>query len=301
MQATTSGFPEPGVSDAMSCHVVGLLSIIDSMKPEQFQEERALALLEYARFSKITVSLMLKHETALTSKPWRTIPWEATSRPKSSAQRLIDLLCEVAPLQAESTTTFPYSKPILEKDLRNIWRRVAELLSKLHDWRQSVEPSVKRTLVSDSAMTFDGRPSPAAIPGQNDAGTVELYELGLFNLLLIYLCGFLGRNQPLLRAVNAYACARMQPSVRDQSSQSLFSACVLPLDNLETRMRCAAAEILVISERVHHEGKDGLMLAYLVVPMRVARDFFAAIGDARSARFQKLFKDLSDFWSGRTW
>lgn len=267
------------------------------MRPETFQDERALALLEHVRLSKIMVSLMLKHDTVLTSKSWRTIPWARAGRGKSSAQKLVDLLCDVASVQAQLQTTFPYSKPNLDIG-QTVWKQVGELLSSLHDWRQSIEPGVRKFLLKLSDNQERGMNSPHH---QDDPNTIQLYELGIFNLLLIYLCQFLTRNTCLLHAVNRLACQKARYSPYDQGLKpSTLSPSVLPLLAPNERIRSAAAEIVTICEWVHGEGKDGLMLAYLAIPMRVARDIFADVGDARSLRLGEILTCLSEFWSGRS-
>lgn len=269
---------------------------MDTMRPESFQDERALALLEHVRLSKIMVSLMLKHDTVLTSKFWRTIPWAKARRGKSSAQKLVDLLCDVASLQTHLKTTFPYSKPNLEIS-HAVWKQGGELLSNLHDWRQSVEPGVSKLMLKVS----DAPEQSTNDHYEGDPDTIQLYELGIFNLLLIYLCQFLTHNTRLLHAVNRFACekARFSPH-RQKHKLPLLSPSVLPLLAPNERIKSAAAEIVTVCEWVHRDGQDGLMLAYLAIPMRVARDILADVGDARSLRLGDLLTCLSEFWSGRS-
>lgn len=275
-------------------HVAGILMVIDTMHPEQFQSDRALALLEFLRFPKVLVALILKRQTCLTSEAWKTVPWVHARHVKSSAQRLTDVMCDVAALQANLPTAFPHSQPLLSIEADHVWKQVGSIISNLHEWRHSVESDVRLWL------TIAREGAECGPQARNRARPVQLYELGAFNMLLIYLCGFLIGNEELLHAVNVFACKKSQLDQPEQEAGSLLTASVLPIIDAGERIRIAAVEIVTICDWVLHEGVNGVMLAYLAVPIKVARGVLERVGDARTIHLEETLRRLSDFWTGRS-
>lgn len=275
-----------------------MLAIMETMRPQQFQDDRALAFFEHTRFSKLVAAMLTKRKTCLTSEFWRTVPWAHAKHTKDSMQQLTDLMCEMVELQSELYVLAPYQDNGCDLTTKTTHEKVQTFLSKLHDWRQSTDSRLKSRLRAKEPTTK----SSAAVGGDPSLSQLEkamcLCELGNFNMMLIYLCRFLPQRPSFRRAADVLASNAGRKYSAEAWLAMRMTPLTLPVENPHQRAYIAALEIALIWKVVVSNGLIGVGTLYLGLPMVVARDCLAHAGDATSIQFENVLSRIPDFWSG---
>lgn len=277
-------------------HGIGLSAVLEAMQPEQFQTSQTLALFEYVRFSVVMTALISGRPTQLTSEPWRTIPWARAKHSKGSMHILMDILCDIIPLQSEKNLMWlvpDHNDPIST----STQDKVGRLLLQLHDWRRSIEPGLNTRLkavdlVEESTLIHTGADCPVQFERPND-----LFQLALFNMLLIYLTRFMMNN----------VVVPGETSLLDQcSAQCLLersvlptTPLVLPILDLPARATVAAKEIYTIWKCLTSDGLFGCGSFYLSVPLIVAKIYLLQIGDPEGSDINEAIDQIPSLWAGR--
>lgn len=272
---------------------------METMQPEQFQTAHALALFEYMRFGIVVTALLTGRPTCLVSKAWTTIPWARAEHNKGSMQRLIDLMCESSPLQPLKHLTSLVPDCEGDPAASQIPETVERLLIQLYDWRRSVEFSLSTRL-----RTVNPPDKPSMLYA-NDVYSIQferpddLFELALFNMVLIYLCRFLKGAVPLQRCPNDPAITSIKGAETTQTSLLPTTPLSLPIGDPVARAKIAAREIYVISKCLTSDGLFGFGTLYLSVPLLVAKDFLLREGDAEGHKVDEAFNHMFTIWTGR--
>lgn len=271
------------------------------MQPWQFQEPRALALFEYTRYAKAVISLVSGRPTSLATEAWNTIPWIGAAHTKSDLQKLIDLL---------------YSLTLLETDLHLIWQstklkhnpmrkhtrdHIKNLLVDLHNWRKSTEPELRSQLAAtyqDLTPRSHYESRSSSVPSES----IEyLWQLGLFNMILIYLCRHVAIDQVLFQEqLSLLGDMVPQDVIHKHENDDVISPQVLPIKNAEERAQIAALEILTVYDCILHRGITAHSIIFLNAPLLVAREFLLYKNDERHLRLNQAVERFSAFWKGKT-
>lgn len=299
-QATRSWNNQIGsVHDSLGVgHAAGMLAILETMQPEQFQDDRALAFFEHTRFTKVATAILSKRETCLTSERWKTVPWTQVKHSKDSMHRLIDLLCDMVCLQSELYILTPYQEFSFDLSTSWIQGKVQVLLIQLRSWRQCSESRLR------SRLDAKGQAAKASSSLGNDSSLMLLdkamclCELGIFNMMLIYLCRFLTKDGSFSRTADP----SINPSRKGFPELRLASRMMpldLPIEDPSRRAYMAATEIVMIWEVMLRNDLIGLATIYLGLPMLLARALLTYQGDEVGfIVLDKALGQLPTFWSG---
>lgn len=275
-----------------------MIAIMETMRPQQFQDDRALAFFEHTRFSKLVSAMLTKRKTCLTSECWKTVPWARAKHTKDSMQRLTDLMCEMVELQSELYVLAPYQENDCDLNAKRTQEKVQTFLLKLRDWRQSTDLGLKSRLRAKQPTTK----SSAALGGKPSLSQLEkamcLCELGNFNMILIYLCRFLPQRTPFRRTADVLASNAGRRYSAEAWLAMRMTPLTLPIENPPQRAYIAALEIALIWKVVVGNELIGIATLYLGLPMVVARDCLAHAGDATSIKLENVLSRIPDFWSG---
>lgn len=277
-----------------------MIAILEDMHPQQFQSDRGLALFEYTRFTKLVAAMVTKRKTCLTSESWKTVPWAHAKHTKDSMQNLVDLMCEMVELQSDLYVLAPYLEDDYDLSARSR-EKTRTLVSKLHDWRRSTDSVLKSRLKAKEPST---KPNMSR-EGNSSMIQLEkamcLCELGIFNMILIYLCRLLPQRHLFDEAADARASDASNASRKYSAEVWLamrMTPLELPVEDPHKRARIAAKEISMIWEvSVVHE-LVGIATIYLGLPMLVARNVLAHLGDNTFKTLDKALIQIPGFWSG---
>lgn len=300
LQVTRFWFGRSSRGDEGIVHAIGLSAVLEAMQPEKFQSAQALALFEYLGFTVIITAVISGRPTSLASQRWRTVPWVKARHERGSMQTLIDLMCDLIPLQSE--------KRLLqlgpEEEYKSIpaltMDRVARLLIQLQDWRSSIEPGLKMRmktidLTGRSTMVYAGDGCPIQFEQPTD-----LFQLALFNMILIYLCSFFIQD--------GKGRQRDAPQIEESTGAQITSErlspmpttpLVLPISDPIARAKVAAKEILVLWQCLTNDGLFGCGSFYLSVPLIVAKIFLLREGDAGASDLNEALDRIPAIWAGR--
>lgn len=279
-------------------HAAGMLAILETMRPQQFQNDNALAFFENTRFTKIATAILAQRETCLTSESWKTIPWAQAKHIKDSMHRLIDLLCEIVELQPGFYILTPYEGHDFNVSASRTQEKVETLLSKLLCWRRSTEVRLKSSLEAKEKVARSTRPLGGGSSLLQSEKAMVLCELGIFNMMLIYLCRFLEKGSSYSRVADILPADTISKDSPETKLASRMMALDLPIEDPDQRALIAAKEIVMIWEVVTHNGLIGIATIYLGLPMVLARAFLTYEGDAASTELDEALNQLPAFWSG---
>lgn len=300
LQVTRFWLGKSSRADEGVLHGIGLSAVLEAMKPEQFQTDQSLALFEYMRFTIIMTSLLTGRPTSLASEPWRMTPWARAKHAKGSMHVLIDLLCDIIPLQSEKhfMCLIPDRAGPTASSIKG---KVSMLMQQLYDWRQSVEPGFRIRLktidgAGQSTLIHTGAGYPIQFEKPQD-----LFQLGLFNMILIYLCRYLTEDETLSQATDPQTQSSvMQGCASNQTSILPTTPLTLPVPDPITRATTAAKEICVIWKCLTKDGLFGCASFYMSVPLVVAKVHLVQVGDAEASELDEAIDRIPSLWAGRT-
>lgn len=268
------------------------------MRPEQFQDPDKLALFGLLRYSVATVSLLTGEPTCLESEAWRTIPWARATWSRGSIHKLVDLIYDMSPLQPAMHVAiqFPFGKQ--DCPAQHTREQVCRLLLQLFEWRQSAELGLRKRLkdlvaLDQSTLRYVSRIHSIEFDRPDD-----LYELAIFNMILIYLCRFLMFDQSLRDEVNAAVLVTGTGLKHDQIPGVLRTPLTLPIDDPITRARIAAREIGSMWQCLTSNGLFGFATLYLSLPMHVARNLLICEGDPAASELVESCQSIPLYWVG---
>lgn len=250
-------------------HGTALMTLVEATEPDQFQSAAGLAFFEQIRYDIIALALLQQRQTSLTSWPWSVLPWAHADGAKSSMQRLIDLLCQIMPLQSvlPIATLLPDSSAPIEYAPE--W--VAELLVELRDWQHRLSREWSSPKVTTNLMTWLVPYSPHMSSTIRMVQVTDLYELAIFNMILIYLCRLMAADTSLSQTVGAQILSTTKQNAGETTSNKAVTALILPISDPVARARVAAEDIEQIWTSARLYGMQGRGAKYLELPLLVAR------------------------------
>lgn len=280
-------------------HGLGLSAVLEAMQPEQFQTAHTLALFEYMRFTIVMAALISGQQTRLLSEPWRKIPWAQAKHRKASMQLLLDLVCDMVPLQSEKNLLWvvPDRPGPMTSSTRE---SVGRLLSQLSEWRRALEVGLDARLktldpAEQSTLEYTGAEYPLQFERPDD-----LFQLGLFNMIVIYLCRFLNDGSIFLEQAGP-AAQLSTVSSHGFAHRSILptTPLVLPVHDPVARARVAAKEIYMIWKCLTQDGLFGCGSFYLTVPLIVAKYHLLQEGDTEAMEIGEALDRIPALWAGR--